>query len=48
MAFNASICGGNCARWLLIIERTQDVAVNLRHMVDFGGRRFMLTVCSTG
>lgn len=22
--------------------------MNLRHMVDFGGRRFMLTVCSAG
>lgn len=48
MVFNASTCGDNCARWLLKIGKMQDVTVNLRHLMDFGGRRFTLTVGNTG
>lgn len=38
--FNASNCGDNCARWILEIARQQDITINLRHIMDFGGRRF--------
>lgn len=47
-AFNVSTCGGNCARWLLRMGRGRDVTVNLRHMMDFGGRRFTIEVANDG
>ncbi len=34
--FNASTCGDNCAKWLLELAETQDITVNLRHIMDFG------------
>ena len=46
--FNASTCGDNCARWLLEIGKNKDVTVNLRHMMDFGGRKFTVKVLNNG
>ena len=34
--FNASVCGDNCAKWILEIGRIKDVTINLRHMMSFG------------
>ena len=34
--FNASVCGDNCAKWILEIGKREDVTINLRHMMDFG------------
>lgn len=42
--FNASTCGDNCAKWLLEIGKTRDVTINLRHMMDFGKRKFEIKV----
>ncbi len=30
--FNASACGDNCAKWILEIDETQDIIINLRHL----------------
>jgi len=46
--FNASMCGDNCARWLLAIGQRKDVTVNLRHIMDFGKEPFTLRVLNTG
>ena len=34
--FNASMCGDNCAKWILEIGKMRDVTINLRHMMSFG------------
>ena len=35
LVFNATSCGGNCAKWLLEIGRRKDVTVNLRYLMQF-------------
>lgn len=42
--FNASNCGDNCARWILEIARRQDITINLRHIMNFGGSRWKIHV----
>ena len=34
--FKASMCGDNCAKWILKIGKMKDVRINLRHMMSFG------------
>ncbi|WP_370764957.1 DUF4869 domain-containing protein [Gemmiger formicilis] len=46
--FNASNCGDNCARWILKIAKMQDVTINLRHIMDFGDRKFTVKVLNNG
>ena len=45
--FNASACGDNCAKWLLIIGDMMDVTINLRHIMDFGPGEFLVRVVNT-
>lgn len=45
--FNASACGDNCAKWLLLIGESMDVTINLRHIMDFGSKPFTLKVLNT-
>ncbi len=37
LIFDATSCGGNCARWLLEIGKRKDVTVNLNYLMDFAG-----------
>lgn len=46
--FNASTCGDNCARWILQMAKKQDVAINLRHIMDFGNGKFDMEILNTG
>ena len=47
--FNASTCGDNCAKWILEIAKTQDITINLRHMMNFGiENRFDIKVQNGG
>ncbi len=46
--FNASVCGDNCARWILKIGELQDVTINLRHLMDFGEGEFTARILNTG
>jgi len=46
--FNASVCGDNCAKWILRLGEMQDVTINLRHLMDFGEGRFELKILNTG
>lgn len=45
--FNASNCGDNCAKWLLKLGQSQNVTVNLRHIMDFGSQPFEIYVTNT-
>jgi len=42
--FNASTCGDNCAKWFLKIGDEMDVTINLRHMMHFNRRKFVIHV----
>ena len=33
--FNASTCGDNCAKWLLLLAKDKDITINLNHVMDF-------------
>ena len=45
--FNASLCGDNCAKWILKIGEKQDVTINLRHLMDFGEDEFVIKILNT-
>ena len=44
MAFNASACGNNCAKWILEIGKQKELIVNLRHIMDFGDNEFEIKI----
>lgn len=47
--FNASMCGDNCAKWILEIAKTKDLTVNLRHTMNFGkGNNFEIKILNSG
>ena len=45
--FNASTCGDNCAKWILKIAEDRDVTINLRHIMDFGKKKFKIRILNT-
>lgn len=46
--FNASTCGDNCAKWLLKMGNDRDIAINLRHIMDFGDGEFCIKILNSG
>ena len=46
--FNASVCGDNCAKWILKIGETKELCINLRHIMDFGEGEFEIRIANTG
>ena len=46
--FNASTCGDNCARWILKLAETDELTINLRHLMDFGEKTFDIRIMNTG
>ena len=46
--FNISVCGNNCAKWILEIGKKKDLTVNLRHVMDFGDEKFEIEILNTG
>lgn len=46
--FNASVCGDNCAHWILEIARNKDLTINLRHLMDWGSKEFEMKILNTG
>lgn len=50
MVFNASTCGDNCAKWILKIagRHTEDITINLLHMMDFGDKPFEVRIVNNG
>lgn len=45
--FNASACGDNCAKWILKLAETDDLTINLRHLMDFGEDTFDIYIMNT-
>lgn len=45
--FNASACGDNCAKWILKLAETDDLTINLRHLMDFGEGTFDIRIINT-
>ena len=37
LVFDATSCGGNCAKWLIEIGKKKDVTVNLKYLMKFDG-----------
>ena len=35
MIFNASLCGYNCAKWIVRLASDKDLTINLHHVLDF-------------
>lgn len=46
--FNASVCGDNCAKWILKIGEMKDLTINLRHIMNFGTEKFKVKILNTG
>ncbi len=46
--FNASVCGDNCAPWLLKLASKRKVIVNFYHVMDFGKEPFKIRVLNSG
>lgn len=48
--FNASTCGDNCAKWILKIAKSadRDIIINLRHLMDFGEKKFEFEIMNNG
>lgn len=46
--FNASVCGDNCAKWILKLGREKDLTINLRHVMGFGKEPFEILILNTG
>ncbi len=45
--FNASTCGDNCAKWILRLAETEDLTINLRHLMNFGSGTFEICILNT-
>lgn len=45
--FNASVCGDNCAKWILKLGREKDLTINLRHVMGFGKEPFEILILNT-
>ena len=45
--FNASVCGDNCARWILKLGQEKALTINLRHIMNFGDESFEIKILKT-
>lgn len=45
--FNASTCGDNCAKFILKLAKQQDITINLRHIMNFGKRKFQAHILNS-
>lgn len=46
--FNATMCGNNCAKWLLKLGELKDITVNLKYIMHFPDEEFSINVLNTG
>lgn len=46
--FNASMCGDNCAKYILELARNRELTINLRHIMNFGKRKFEIRTLNDG
>ena len=45
--FNASVCGNDCAKWILEIAKQKELTINLRHIMDLGKDKFEIKILNT-
>ncbi len=45
--FNASNCGDNCAKWILLLGEEQDFTINLFHVMNFGKDPFSIRILNS-
>ena len=49
--FHASLCGDNCAKWIVHISTRKDLTINLHHVLDFSSAdrfdAFMINIAKT-
>ena len=46
--FNASVCGNNCAQWILKLAEQKDITIRLGYIMDFGKQPFDIYIVNTG
>jgi len=46
--FNASTCGDNCAKYILMMAKKKDITINLHHIMDFGDGNFEIKILNNG
>ena len=46
--FNASTCGDNCAKYILMMAKKKDITINLHHIMDFGDGSFEIMILNNG
>ena len=46
--FNASTCGDNCAKYILMMAKKKDITINLHHIMDFGDGSFEIKILNNG
>lgn len=47
--FNATMCGDNCAKWIIDIASRKDLTITLHHIMDFGaGLKFNAKILNSG
>jgi hypothetical protein len=47
--FNASVCGDDCAKWIVKLGSDKDLTINLHHVMDFSGiKDFEALIINTG
>jgi hypothetical protein len=46
--FNASTCGDNCAKYILMMAKKKDITINLHHIMDFGDDSFEIKILNNG
>ena len=42
--FNASNCGDNCAKWILLLGEEKDFTINLYHVMNFGNGPYNIRI----
>lgn len=45
--FNASLCGDNCAKWIVEIAKRKELTINLHHVMDLAQWVHLTRSCST-
>lgn len=53
LMFNASTCGDNCAKWILLLadsyaRQRKALHINLRHIMDFGDGPYRIRIANSG
>jgi len=46
--FNASTCGDNCAAFILELAKEKNITINLRHVMNFGKKKFTAKILNDG